>query len=108
MYFPTPDCKVIALDALTAAASGNMTLTSDTRAIEAVESPIGPETRTGSQLWSHQLDGAALATPMRLLGADGKQYVAIAAGAQSAGLLRTLHNDGSNSPEKIFVFALEY
>lgn len=45
---------------------------------------------------------------MSFLGADGKQYVAIASGALSAGLLRTLHNDAVNSPEKIFVFALEH
>jgi quinoprotein glucose dehydrogenase len=62
---------------------------------------------TGRQLWSYRLDGVALATPMSFLGADGKQYVAIASGALSAGLLRTLHNDALDSPEKIFVFALE-
>jgi quinoprotein glucose dehydrogenase len=63
---------------------------------------------TGRQLWSYRLDGVALSTPMSFLGADGKQYVAIASGALSAGLLRTLHSDAINSPEKIFVFALEH
>jgi outer membrane protein assembly factor BamB len=63
---------------------------------------------TGSQVWSYRLDGVALATPMSFLGVDGKQYVAIASGALSAGLLRTLHSDAINSPEKIFVFALEH
>jgi outer membrane protein assembly factor BamB len=62
---------------------------------------------TGRQLWSYQLHGVALATPMSFLGADGKQYVAIASGALSAGLLRTLHNHAADSPEKIFVFTLE-
>lgn len=61
---------------------------------------------TGKQLWSYQLDGVGLATPMSFLGGDGRQYVVIASGALSAGLLRTLHNDAMNSPDKIFVFAL--
>lgn len=42
------------------------------------------------------------------MGGDGRQYVVIASGALSAGLLRTLHNDASNSPGKIFVFTLEH
>jgi hypothetical protein len=49
-----------------------------------------------------------LATPMSFLGSDGGQYVAVASGALSAGLLRTLHNAALNSPEKIYVFAPEH
>jgi quinoprotein glucose dehydrogenase len=63
---------------------------------------------TGRQLWSYQLDGVGLSTPMSFLGSDGRQYVVIASGALSAGLFRTLHSNAGNSPEKIFVFALEH
>jgi quinoprotein glucose dehydrogenase len=63
---------------------------------------------TGRQLWSYQLDGVGLSTPMSFLGTDGKQYVVIASGALSAGVFRTLHNDALNSPEKIFAFTLEH
>jgi glucose dehydrogenase len=59
-------------------------------------------------LWSYQLDGVGLSTPMSFLGGDGRQYVVIASGALSAGLFRTLHSDAGNSPEKIFVFTLEH
>lgn len=63
---------------------------------------------TGAQLWSYRLNGVALSTPMSFLGPDNRQYVAIASGALSAGVLRTLHNHASNSPDKIFIFGLEH
>lgn len=66
------------------------------------------DARTGKQLWSYQLDGVGLSTPMSFLGSDGRQYVVIASGALSAGLFRTLHSDSLNRPEKIFAFTLEH
>jgi quinoprotein glucose dehydrogenase len=63
---------------------------------------------TGKELWSYQLDGVGLSTPMSFRGSDGKQYVVIASGALSAGVFRTLHNDALNSPDKIFAFTLEH
>jgi glucose dehydrogenase len=59
---------------------------------------------TGKQLWSYQLGGVGMATPMSFMGSDGKQHVAIATGGP--GLLASVHNNADNSPEKIVVFAL--
>jgi glucose dehydrogenase len=62
------------------------------------------DAKTGKQLWSFQLDGVGYSTPMSFMGTDGKQYVAIASGGP--GLLRAIHNDAGNSPNKIVVFTL--
>jgi glucose dehydrogenase len=62
------------------------------------------DAKTGKQLWSYQLDGVGMATPMSFMGSDGKQYVVIASGGP--GLLRAIHNDAANSPDKIVVFTL--
>jgi glucose dehydrogenase len=59
---------------------------------------------TGQVLWSYSLDGVGMATPMSFMGSDGKQYVVIATGGP--GLLRAIHNDAGNSPDKIVVFTL--
>ena len=53
----------------------------------------GPQHRafdsaSGKQLWSDYLPFSGIATPMTYLGADGRQYVVIAAGGHS-GLSRT-------------------
>ena len=61
---------------------------------------------TGQRLWSYALGGVGMATPMSFLGSDGKQYVVIATGGP--GLLRAIHNDAGNSPDKIVVFTLSH
>jgi len=43
---------------------------------------------TGRELWSAPLPAGGKATPMTYLGADGRQYVAIAAGGDGGGFGR--------------------
>jgi quinoprotein glucose dehydrogenase len=38
------------------------------------------DTESGIQLWKHKLPAGGKATPMTYLGADGRQYIVIAAG----------------------------
>ena len=38
------------------------------------------DSRTGKELWTAPVDGAAIAVPATYMGRDGKQYVVIAAG----------------------------
>jgi quinoprotein glucose dehydrogenase len=63
------------------------------------------ESRTGKELWSAKLDGAALTVPITYLGKDGKQYVVVAAGGP--GRFRSIDPNKGPSTDTVIAFTLE-
>jgi quinoprotein glucose dehydrogenase len=62
------------------------------------------DSRTGAELWSAKLDAAAESVPMTFQGADGRQYVAIAAGGP--GRFRSIDPTRSEGSDSLIAFAL--
>ena len=58
------------------------------------------DSKTGKEVWTYKLNGAAEATPMTYLGKDGRQYVVIT--ATGGGFFNNPVTDDS-----IMAFALE-
>ena len=63
------------------------------------------EAKTGKELWSTRLDGAALTVPITYLGKDGKQYVVIAAGGP--GRFRSIDPNKGEATDSVIAFTLE-
>jgi len=64
----------------------------------------GFDSRTGKELWAGTLDATGNATPITYLGADGQQYVAIAAGGPAH--LRNVGDNSVNTADTVIAFSL--
>jgi quinoprotein glucose dehydrogenase len=62
------------------------------------------DARTGAELWSVKLEGAAITVPMTFLGRDGKQYVVVAAGGPAR--FRSIDPTKSEGSDALVAFAL--
>jgi quinoprotein glucose dehydrogenase len=62
------------------------------------------DSRTGAELWTTKLDAAAESVPVTYMGADGRQYVAIAAGGP--GRFRSIDPTKSDGADTLIAFAL--
>jgi quinoprotein glucose dehydrogenase len=62
------------------------------------------DSRNGAELWSTKLDAAALSVPITYQGADGRQYVVIAAGGP--GRFRSIDPTKSDGADSLIAFAL--
>jgi quinoprotein glucose dehydrogenase len=62
------------------------------------------DSRTGRELWAGNLDATGNATPITYQGADGQQYVAIAAGGPAH--LRNVGDNSANTADTLIAFAL--
>jgi mono/diheme cytochrome c family protein len=62
------------------------------------------DSRTGKELWMTRLDASGNATPITYLGANGKQYVAIAAGGPAH--LRNVGDRSADNADSLMAFAL--
>jgi quinoprotein glucose dehydrogenase len=62
------------------------------------------DSQTGKELWTQDMNGHAMATPMTFLGKNGKQYVVVSTGGP--GLLSAVGPQGLRFPAAIVAFAL--
>ncbi len=62
------------------------------------------DARTGKELWTAELDGAAISVPATYLGRDGKQYVVIAAGGPAR--FRSIDATKAAGADTLIAFAL--
>lgn len=62
------------------------------------------DSKTGKELWSARLDATGNASPITYRGADGRQYVVIAAGGPAH--LRNVGDNSKNVADSVIAFAL--
>jgi glucose dehydrogenase len=62
------------------------------------------DSRTGKELWTAPIDGAAIAVPATYMGRDGKQYVVIAAGGPAR--FRSIDATKAEGADTLIAFAL--
>jgi glucose dehydrogenase len=62
------------------------------------------DSRNGAEVWSTKLDAAAESVPITYMGADGRQYVVIAAGGP--GRFRSIDPTKAEGADTLIAFAL--